>query len=81
MTYTVSITRQGQLTIPMEIRKKLGITNGVKAEIKEEDGKMVVKPKLDFWSLGGGMKSDIKLTDEELEQASAQFEKDWARND
>jgi len=81
MTYTVSITSQGQLTIPMKIRKKLGIVEGTQAVVEEKHGELVVKPKKDFWSLGGSMQGDIKLTDEELEQASRQFEKDWARND
>ena len=42
---------------------------------------MVITPERDFWSLGGAMKSDIKLSDEELKEAQDSFEKNWARND
>jgi bifunctional DNA-binding transcriptional regulator/antitoxin component of YhaV-PrlF toxin-antitoxin module len=74
----VSITSQGQLTIPIDFREILGITSQTKAEIRLKGDELVVKPKKDFWSLGGSLKSKIKLTDRQLGQARKAFETSWA---
>jgi len=74
----VSITSQGQLTIPKDFREALGITSQAKAEIKVEGDELVVKPKKDFWSLGGSLKSKVILTDKQLNQARKAFETSWA---
>ena len=74
----VSITSQGQLTIPKDFREALGITSQAKAEIKVEGDELVVKPKKDFWSLGGSLKSKVILTDKQLRQARKAFETSWA---
>jgi len=74
----VSITSQGQLTIPKDFREALGITSQAKAEIKLEGDELVVKPKKDFWSLGGSLKSKVILTDKQLNQARKAFETSWA---
>ena len=60
MKKMVSITSQGQITIP-----------------KKKDGLIVIKPALSFADLAGSMKSDIKLTDQELKQARASFSQNW----
>ena len=78
MQYVVSVTSQGQLTIPMEIRKKLGLMDKAKAIISQEGDTLIVKPKDSFWSIAGSLASDITLTDEELKNARASFSKDWA---
>ena len=74
----VSITSQGQLTIPKDFREALGITSQAKAEIKLEGDELVVKPKKDFWSLGGSLKSKVILTDKQLRRARKAFETSWA---
>jgi AbrB family looped-hinge helix DNA binding protein len=40
----VRVKRKGQVTIPMKLRSKLGIEEGTLLEIKEENGKIVMKP-------------------------------------
>ena len=42
------VTRKGQVTIPIKLRRKFGIEESSKVEIVEEDGKIVIKklPKL-----------------------------------
>lgn len=40
----VRVKRKGQVTIPLEIRSKLGIEEGALLEIKEEEGTIVLKP-------------------------------------
>jgi len=37
------ITAQGQISVPLEVRKKLGIGPGSVLEWNEEDGQMVVR--------------------------------------
>ena len=78
MTYTGSITSQGQLTVPKKLLKALGITDKVSVIIRKEGDTFKVEPVADFWSLGGSMKSDISLSDEELRAARKSFETDWA---
>ncbi|PIS21400.1 AbrB/MazE/SpoVT family DNA-binding domain-containing protein [candidate division WWE3 bacterium CG_4_10_14_0_2_um_filter_42_7] len=77
----VSITSQGQLTIPKFIREDLGIVGATKAVIEKTGGLIVVKPKKDFWSIAGALKSSVKLSDKELKEARKSFERDWANHD
>lgn len=82
MNYVVSITSQGQLTIPKKIRDYFDIDQtATKAVITKVGKKIIVEPKDDFWSLAGSLKSKIKLTDAELKEARTAFGKKWAKND
>lgn len=38
----ISVTRKGQVTIPIEIRRKYGIEVGSRVEVVEEGGKIVI---------------------------------------
>lgn len=40
----VRVKRKGQVTIPLELRSKLGIEEGALLEIKEEEGTIVLRP-------------------------------------
>lgn len=51
--YTVSITSQGQISIPAPIRKALGFRKNSKVVASVQDGKMVVEAAPDFLSLSG----------------------------
>lgn len=77
MQQIVSITTQGQLTIPKSIRDAFGITGAVKAVIEIKGDTITVKPKEDFWSLEGALASSVKLTDKQLQAARSSFEKNW----
>lgn len=79
MIQVVSITSQGQLTIPASFRKILGITSQTKAVIERVGNSLVVKPKANFWSLSGSLKSSVKLSDEELKKARSEFSKKWPK--
>lgn len=79
MQHIVSITSQGQLTIPKSFLEDLGISTATKAIVQKKGNTILVSPKNDFWSLGGSLKSDITLTNEELKKARERFSKDWAR--
>jgi AbrB family looped-hinge helix DNA binding protein len=49
----VVVTKKGQVTIPIRLRKKFGIDQGSKVEIVEEDGKIVIKKLPSFLDLVG----------------------------
>jgi len=79
MQQIVSITSQGQLTIPKSFLLDLGIDSSTKAVIIKKGRVLEVHPKRDFWSLAGSLKSSVKLTDEELKKAREEFSNSWAK--
>jgi len=74
MTYTVTITSQGQISIPAKLRRKLGLDKSNKALIREENGELVVKPVRDFMELGGSLNQYAKK-DKSIEQIMEEEEK------
>lgn len=81
MQQIVSITSQGQISIPKLMLQNLGIYGATKAIAQKVGNTIVVSPKKDFWSLAGSLKSNIILDDDQLKKARESFSKDWARND
>lgn len=79
MEQVVTITSQGQLTIPKTIREKFGIRGAVKAVVNLQDDAILVRPQGDFWSLSGILRSKVKLSDTKLKRARSEFTKSWAR--
>lgn len=79
MDQVVSITSQGQLTIPKMLRTLFGIRGAGKAIVSRVGNTIVVRPSGDFWSLQGSMASSVKLTDRQLQAARRAFGKNWAR--
>ena len=53
MTAEVVVTRKGQVTIPVKIRRKFKIEENSKVEIVEEDGKIVIKKQPSIFDLAG----------------------------
>jgi len=73
MTYTVSITSQGQINIPIKIRRELGLSKNSKATVSVRNGEMLIRPVKDFLELRGSLKTDKKsLSNEELHELFAQ---------
>jgi AbrB family looped-hinge helix DNA binding protein len=73
MTYTVSITSQGQISIPAKLRRKLGLDRTRRAIVSEEKGRLIVEPVKDFLELAGSIKTDKKpLTNDEIHEVVAQ---------
>lgn len=79
MQDVVSITSQGQLTIPMSIRRSFGIKGSIKAVIRKENNLIIVEPKKDFWSLAGSLTSEVKLSDKQLQEARESFSENWPK--
>lgn len=72
MVYTVSITSQGQLSLPAKIRKQLGFSRNNKAIISVKNGKVTIEPVIDVLSLKGSLKTHIKAPSQQIRKA---FEK------
>ena len=53
MTTEVKVTRKGQVTIPIKIRRKFKIGENSKVQIVEEDDKIVIKKLPSFLDLAG----------------------------
>lgn len=81
MQQIVSITSQGQLSIPKLMLQDLGIFGATKAIAQKVGNTIVVSPKQDFWSLAGSLKSNIRLDDNQLKKARESFSKSWAQNE
>lgn len=75
----VTITSQGQVTIPRSLRASFHIKGSTKAFIGNDRGRIVITPKGAFSSLGGSLKSKTKLSDSQLKKARAAFAKEFGR--
>lgn len=75
----VTLTAQGQMTIPKSFRDAFGIRGSTKMSIRKQGSSIIVEPRSSFSSLKGSLKSSVKLTDSQLRKARAAFEKEWAR--
>lgn len=56
MTYIVSITSQGQISIPVSIRRSLNLDKHKKAVIRQEKDRVIIEPVKDFLELEGVFK-------------------------
>lgn len=63
MPYIVSITQQGQITIPKIHRDRLNIGKNAKALIERNGNKLVITPIEDFFSLEGSIKPKSRPED------------------
>lgn len=75
----VTLTSQGQMTIPKSFRDAFGIHGSTKMSIRKKGNTIIVEPKNNFWGLKGSLKSATKLSDRELKKARGTFENKWAR--
>lgn len=78
MTYTVSITSQGQFTIPIDIRRALGLQKASKAIARVEEGKMIVEPERDILALRGIFKTKKKIS---WKKTRKLLDEAWARGE
>jgi len=70
----VSVTRKGQITIPVELRRKFGIEEGSKVEVAEEEGVIVIRKLPSIFDLAGtGVgKGDVKELKRMLDEMRAE---------
>lgn len=79
MEHVVSITSQGQLTIPKALRQAFGIRGRLKAVVSKRGKVIIVEPKKDFWSLAASLKSSVRLSDKQLKKARQAFSQQWGQ--
>jgi AbrB family looped-hinge helix DNA binding protein len=65
-TEELAVTRKGQVTIPIKLRRKFGIEENSKVAIVEEGGKIVIKKLPSFLDLIGS--GAVKATVEEVKK-------------
>lgn len=73
MTYTVSITSQGQISIPAQLRKKFGLNKSRKALVSDHQGKIVIEPVKDLLELRGSLKTKIQATPKQIRRAFEEY--------
>ena len=67
MSHIVSITSQGQISIPIKIRRELNLDKTKRAIVSMADGKVIVEPVKDLLELAGSLKTNKKpLSNDEL---------------
>jgi AbrB family looped-hinge helix DNA binding protein len=73
MTYIVTITSQGQLSLPAKIRRELGFEKTRRALLSVKDGKVFLEPVQDILELAGSLKTTKKpLSNKELHDLFAE---------
>jgi len=70
MQQFVSITSQGQISIPAQMRKALGLSRYNKALIRQEHNRLIIEPAPDLLALGGSLR-DIAITDKTVDEVQA----------
>lgn len=82
MIYTVTITSQGQISIPAKIRRELGFTKNNKAIVSVEKGRVTIEPVKDLLELGGSLKTNKKpLSNQQLHDLLAAYmAEDYAKS-
>lgn len=71
MSYKVSVTEEGQITIPKKIRKALGIKDQVEVEMDQEQGMIKIKKLPDLSEVKGMIENpeqDILEARERMEE-------------
>jgi AbrB family looped-hinge helix DNA binding protein len=77
MSRVISITSQGQVNIPKAIRDAFNLKGATKAVIEKKGDVIIIRPKNDFWSLANSLKSEVKLSDDDMATARKEFSKSW----
>jgi len=70
----VSVTKKGQITIPVTLRRKFRIEEGSKVEVAEEEGNIVIRKLPSIFDLAGSGagKADVKKLKRILDQMRAE---------
>ncbi len=73
MAYVVSITSQGQISIPAQIRRDLNLDKTRKALITIQGNKAVIEPLKDLLELKGSFKTKIKADSDKIRASFEQY--------
>ena len=78
MLHYVTITSQGQISIPAVIRRKFGLDKTKKAIVEADDEKIIIKPEPDIMELYGVFKTKKKISPGKLRRM---LDEAWARGE
>ncbi|MCL4390352.1 AbrB/MazE/SpoVT family DNA-binding domain-containing protein [Patescibacteria group bacterium] len=74
MTYLMTVTSQGQISIPAVLRRDLNIKAGhTLTANRTSDGGIHIKPVIDLLELGGLFKTKKKFTSQEIREGFGQY--------
>lgn len=73
MTYYVTITSQGQMSIPVDIRRQFGLEKSRKAIVRADGDKIVVEPVVDILSLRGVFKTKKRVLYKKVREAFGEY--------
>ncbi len=76
MTYIVTITSQGQVSIPAKIRRNLGLNKSKKAVVRQEGKSIILEPVKDLLELEGVFKHKA-IKNKSIGQVMKMEEKAW----
>lgn len=71
--YPVSITSQGQISIPAPLRRLLGFDKTKKAVAYATDEGVLIKPVKDFLELSGTFKTTKRATPKQIRKAFEEY--------
>jgi AbrB family looped-hinge helix DNA binding protein len=73
--HTAKVTSKGQITIPVEVRKALGLETGTKVRFfEQEDGSFVLKRMRSLMELAGCLKGLVPpMTVEQMDEAIGDY--------
>ncbi len=73
MTYTVSITSQGQISIPAKFRRELGLDKKRKALVSMKEDQIIVEPVEDILDLKGIFKTNKQIPFKKIHRAFGDY--------
>lgn len=73
MPYISTLTQKGQVTIPVEIRRFLGLSPSDQVAFLKREKEVIVKPAVDFLSLKGSIKTRKKYSDQKADKTLEKF--------
>lgn len=74
MVYTVTITRQGQISIPAKLRRAYALDGPKKINLKPlNNGQILLEPVGDILTLKGALKTKKKYTKRQIREAFAHY--------
>lgn len=71
--YTVTITSQGQISIPAKIRRQLGLDKTKKALLTVEENRVIIEPVKDLLELAGSLKTNVKANPGQIREAFGRY--------
>jgi len=75
MIYTTTLTQKGQVTIPADIRRFLGLKSYEKVSFIKEADKVTIQPATTFLNLKGSITASKKYNDREADKAVLRYYK------